>query len=56
MSARRLGRLLGSALALVALLGAVFVTNEVLAFNQMTFDWVAGVSTVMIDGVSGYTG
>ena len=37
MSVRRLGRLLGLTLALTALLGAVFLADEPVAFSQMAF-------------------
>ena len=47
MSARRLGRLLGPALALAALFGAIFVADEPVAFTQMTFDWTARFGTAL---------
>jgi hypothetical protein len=47
MSARRLGRLLGSALALTALLGAIFFADEPATFTQMTFDWGASIGTTV---------
>ncbi|WP_329107099.1 hypothetical protein OG792_02905 [Micromonospora sp. NBC_01699] len=47
MSARRLGRLLGPALALAALFGAIFVADEPVAFTQMTFDWGLSVGTAV---------
>lgn len=53
MSARRLGRLLGSALALTALLGAVLLVDEPVALNQMTFDWAASFGTVLLHSGGG---
>jgi hypothetical protein len=53
MSARRLGRLLGSALALAALFGVVFLVNEAPTFNQLTYDWMADFHTATIEHASG---
>lgn len=53
MSARRLCRLLGPALALVGLFGVVFVADEVHTFNQMTFDWMADFGTATVEQVGG---
>ncbi|RKR90041.1 hypothetical protein BDK92_4406 [Micromonospora pisi] len=53
MSARRLCRLLGPALALAALFGAMFVAEEVHTFNQLTFEWVADFATTTVAQVGG---
>ncbi|MDG4828395.1 hypothetical protein O7627_03635 [Solwaraspora sp. WMMD1047] len=52
MSARRLGRLLGSVVALTALAAGAVIADEPLLFTPLTFEWTADIFGGSVDGLT----